>query len=355
MALQQVGEEYDVVVVGGGPAGLSAAVALARSRRSVLVIDAGEPRNSAAGHAHNYLGREGVVPAQLLSDGRAEAVGYGAEVLTGRVTSLRTVHQHPGANAGGRAGRGAGRVRDHGFLVQLQDGRTVAARRLLVTTGLADQLPAVPGLAQRWGRDVLHCPYCHGWEVRDQVIGVLATAAAGVHQAQLFRQLSATVTLFTHSGPTLSVEEAEVLAARDITVVEGEVVDLVVDDDRLRGVRLESGKVVPLQALVVAPFFAANADLLTGLGLVVSEMRMGDDVVATYVAADPSGATAVPGVWVAGNVANPQAQVVSSAAAGLTAGAAINADLIAEETRAAVTAHRARLGDQQDRKEDAGE
>ncbi len=350
MTLEQVGGEYDVVVVGGGPAGLSAAVALARSRRSVLVIDAGEPRNAAAGHAHNYLGREGVVPAQLLSDGRAEATGYGAEVLTGRVTSLRAANQH----LPGDVGRGAAQVRDDGFLVRLQDGRTVAARRLLVTTGLVDELPAVPGLAQRWGRDVLHCPYCHGWEVRDQAIGVLATGAAGVHQAQLFRQLSATVTLLTHSGPTLSVEEAEVLAARGITVVEGEVTDLVVGDDRLRGVRLSSGKVIPLQALVVAPFFAANADLLAGLGLVASEMQMGDEVVATYVAADPSGATAVPGVWVAGNVASPQAQVVSSAAAGLTAGAAINADLIAEETRAAVTAHRATLGDQHDR-DDAGE
>lgn len=342
MPLEQVRETYDVVVVGGGPAGLSAAVALARSRRSVLVVDAGEPRNAAAGHAHNLLGREGVVPAHLLADGRAEAVAYGAEVLTGRVTSVRPAHRYEQAAGEEQSGP----VADVGFVVSVQDGPAVAARRLLVTTGLADELPAVPGLAERWGRDVLHCAYCHGWEVRDQAIGVLAGSAGGLHQAQMFRQLSASVTLFTHTGPTLTADQTEQLAARGITVVAGDVVEVVVRDDQLRGVRLDSGEVVPLQALVVAPFFAANAELLiTDLGLPVAEMRMNETVVATHIAADPSGATAVPGVWVAGNVANPTAQLMASAAAGLTAGAAINADLIAEDTRAAVTAHRAALGD----------
>ncbi|WP_250007649.1 NAD(P)/FAD-dependent oxidoreductase [Actinoplanes sp. M2I2] len=337
MTTQQVSEKYDVVIVGGGPAGLSGAVALARSRRSVLVIDAGEPRNATAGHAHNYLGREGVAPAQLLADGRAEAIGYGAHVLDGRVTALRPARpRQPGTDSSP----------EDGFLVDVQDGPTVAARRLLVTTGLSDELPSVPGLAGRWGRDVLHCPYCHGWEVRDQAIGVLAGAAGGLHQAQMFRQLSDTVTLFTHTGPKPGPEQAEQLAARGITVAEGEVVELVIDDDdRLSGVRLSSGETVPLQALVVAPFFAANAALLSDLGLPVAEMRMGDVVVATHVPADPNGATEVPGVWVAGNVANPMAQVISSAAAGLMAGAVINGDLIAEETRTAVAAHRATLGE----------
>ncbi len=327
---QRIGEQYDVVVVGGGPAGLSAAVALARSRRSVLVVDAGEPRNATAGHAHNYLGREGVVPADLLADGRAEAVAYGARVLDGRVVFAGPAGPPDGGDGDGR-----------GFDVHVQDGPTVRARRLLVTTGLTDRLPALPGLAERWGRDVLHCPYCHGWEVRDRAIGVLAGPAGGMHQAQLFRQLSGSVTLFTHTGPALTAEQSEVLAARGVDVVDGEVVDIDVADDRLRGVRLASGETVPLEALVVAPFFAANADLLTDLGLEVTEMRMGDVVVATHVAADPTGATAVPGVWVAGNVANPMTQVVASAAAGMTAGAALNADLVAEDTRAALAAHRA--------------
>src|SRR4051812_2274907 len=147
-------ERYDVVVIGGGAAGLSGALALARARRRVLVIDAGEPRNAPAGHVHNYLGREGTPPAELLAAGRAEVGGYGGQVSGGRVT-------------------GAERTDDAGFRVGLDDGRTVRARRLLVATGLVDQLPDVPGLGDLWGSDVLHCPYCHGWEVRDRAIGVL--------------------------------------------------------------------------------------------------------------------------------------------------------------------------------------
>lgn len=336
MRQQQVDGRYDVVVVGGGPAGLSGAVALARSRRSVVVVDAGEPRNAMAGHAHNYLGREGVAPARLLADGRAELAGYGGLLLAGRVTAVTPPQHEQASGIGDRASQPPDGV----FLVDLADGRRVLARRLLLATGLTDELPAVPGLAQRWGRDVLHCPYCHGWEVRDQPIGVLATGAAGVHQAQMFRQLTPAVTLLAHTGPALSAEQAEQLAARGVSVVDGQVTGLVVQDDRLSGVRLNTGEVVALQALVVAPFFRANAHLLTALGLQVTEMRMGEDVVATHVAADPMGATAVAGVWAVGNVTNPQVQVISAAAAGLAAGAAINADLIAEDTRVAVTAHR---------------
>jgi len=333
---EQVSGRYDVVVVGGGPAGLSGAVALARSRRSVLVVDAGEPRNASAGHAHGYLGREGVAPAQLLADGRAELAGYGGQVLAGRVAAVTPPRARPAGGAGP-----AGPDPDGGFLVALEDGRRVLARRLLVATGLTDELPAVPGLAARWGRDVLHCPYCHGWEVRDRSVGVLATFAAGVHQAQLFRQLTPDVTLLTHTAPPLSTEQAEQLAARGVRVVDGEVTGLVLEGDRLAGVRLHTGEVVALQALVVAPFFRANAALVTALGLPVTQVRMGEVVVATHVAADPTGATGVPGVWAAGNVAHPQAQVVTSAAAGLAAGAAINADLVAEDVRTAVSTRRA--------------
>ena len=323
-------ETYDVVVVGGGAAGLSGALALARARRSVLVIDAGTPRNAPAGHVHNYLAREGIAPADLLAAGRAEVTGYGGDVVTGRVT---------GAEPLGDPEEGGG------FRVLFGDGsgpRSVGARRLLVTTGLVDELPDVPGLAERWGRDVLHCPYCHGWEVRDRAIGVLASSPLAAHQAQLFRQLSADVTLFLHQVPALSPEEREQMAARDVRLVEGEVVGLEVSDDRLTGIRLRPGEVIPVQALAVQPRFIARAEVLTSLGLLPSDMEMGGHVLGTYVAADPNGATAVPGVWVAGNVADLRAQVISAAAAGMNAAAAINTDLIAEEVRHAVAAHRRR-------------
>ena len=312
--------QYDVVVVGGGAAGLSGALALSRARRSVLVVDDGSPRNARAGHVHNYLGREGATPAELLVSGRAEVAGYGGRFHDGRVT-------------------GAERT-DDGFRVTLSGGGSVTARRLLVTTGLVDELPDVPGVAELFGGDVLHCPYCHGWEVRDQAVGVLGSPF-GVHQALMWRQWTADVILFQHTGPEPTADEREQLAARGIAVVPGAVSALETVDGRLTGVRLAGGEVVPRRALVVSPRFVARGAVLASLGLEPVPQEMNGHVVGSAVPADPTGATAVPGVWVAGNVTDLRAQVIASAAAGLGAAAALNADLIAEDTRSAVTAARA--------------
>ncbi|NEK58327.1 NAD(P)/FAD-dependent oxidoreductase [Geodermatophilus sabuli] len=311
-------DEYDVVVVGGGAAGLSGALALARARRSVLVVDAGDPRNAPAEQVHNYLGREGTPPAELYAVGRAEVTGYGAELLSGTVT--------------------AAMPEDGGFAVSLADGDTVRARRLLVTTGLTDVLPDVPGLAERWGRDVLHCPYCHGWEARDRAIGVLSTGPLAVHQALMWRQWSDDVTLFRHTGPEPTDEEREQLGARGVSVVDGEVVAVEATGDRLSGLRLADGTRIAREALAVATVMTARSAVLEKLGLEAVEQRMGEAVVGTAVPADATGATAVPGVWVAGNIADVSAQVIVAAAAGMRAGAMINADLIAEDTRRAVAA-----------------
>ena len=311
---------YDVVVVGGGAAGLSGALMLGRSRRSVLVIDAGEPRNAPASGVHGFLTRGGTNPAALLQVGRDEVRGYGARVLDGCVAWAESV--------------------DGGFSVTLDDGRRVGARRLLITTGLVDELPDVPGVRERWGRDVLHCPYCHGWEVRDLPVGVLASGPMAVHQALLFRQLTADLTLFLHTAPEPTDEEAEQLAARGIAVVKGEVASLEVHEHRLTGVRMSNGEVVPRSAVVVGPRFAPRAGMLAGLGLETTAHPSG---MGEHVEADATGLTAVPGVWVAGNVTDPAAQVLGSASADAMAGAYINADLVAEDTREAFAAHRDRL------------
>ncbi|NES15096.1 MULTISPECIES: NAD(P)/FAD-dependent oxidoreductase [Micromonospora] len=308
---------YDVVVIGGGAAGLSGALTLARSRRSVVVLDAGAPRNAPAAGVHGLLGREGTPPAELLARGRAEVRGYGGQVLPGEVAAVR------------RDG--------DGFLVTLADGRVTRARRLLVASGLVDELPDVPGLRERWGRDVLHCPYCHGWEVRDRAIGVLAAGPMSVHQALLFRQLSDDVTYFAHTTGPLADEPAEQFAARGVRVVSGEVAALEIAADRLVGVRLADGTVVRRDALAVAPRMLARAGFLAELGLATAEHPSG---MGEHVTADPTGRTGVPGVWVAGNVTDPSAQVGAAAAAGTLAAAQINADLVGEETRCAVAARR---------------
>jgi thioredoxin reductase len=307
-------ERYDVVVVGGGAAGLSGALMLTRVRRSVAVIDGGAPRNAPAEGVHGLLGHDGVPPAELLARGRAEVRGYGGHVVEGEVT-------------------GAVREGD-GFAVTLADGRATRARRLLVATGLADELPDVPGLRERWGRDVLHCPYCHGWEVRDRAIGVLAGGPMSVHQALLFSGLSDDVAFFAHATPP-SREDAQNLAARGIRVVEGEVAALEVRGDRLAGVRLADGEVVACDALAVAPRMVARARFLEALGLRAEPHPSG---VGDRVPSETAGQTAVPGVWVAGNVTDMTAQVGAAAAQGALAGAHINADLVAEETREAVAA-----------------
>jgi thioredoxin reductase len=303
---------YEVIVIGGGAAGLSGALMLARSRRSVLVVDAGRPRNAPADGVHGLLGREGMNPLDLVARGREEVRGYGGEIVDGEVV-------------------GAARDGD-GFAVELAGGRRIRAKRLLVTAGLVDELPDVPGVRERWGHDVVHCPYCHGWEIRDQAIGVLATGPMSVHQALLFRQLSEDVQFFLDRQPELSEEQAGQLAARGITVVPGEV-------DRLEpdGVRLRSGQLFPRQAIAVATRMVARSGFLSGLGLKPVEHPSG---MGEHIPADATGRTEVPGVWAAGNVTDLSAQVSAAAAQGAFAGAQINFDLVSEETAAAVAQRR---------------
>jgi thioredoxin reductase len=307
--------EYDVAVIGGGAAGLSAALVLTRARRRVVVIDAGEPRNAPAAHMQGFLSRDGMAPSELLAAGRGEVTSYGGELVRGVVTAVR----HDG---------------DSGFEVATEDGQVVAARRVLVTTGLRDELPDVPGVRERWGRDLLHCPYCHGHEVRDQQLGVLGGTPEAVQHALLVRQWASDVVYFSHTA-TLTPVEREQLLARAVGVVEGPVSRLVVEDDALTGVELEDGRVVRRDAMFVRPGFTANSDLLTSLGCATR-----DD---GWVVADATGRTSVPGVWVAGNAVNPRAQVITAAGEGSAAAIAINNDLVEDDVHTAVRDLRAGL------------
>ncbi|MCZ9344660.1 NAD(P)/FAD-dependent oxidoreductase, partial [Streptomyces sp. TRM76130] len=212
---RQPAGEYDVIVVGGGSAGLSAALVLGRARRRALVVDAGEPRNAPAAHMQGYLSRDGMPPAEFLAIGRAEVASYGVEL-----THDRAVRVTRGDAQGGD------------FAVELAGGRTVRARRLIVATGLKDEPPRIPGVAERFGRDVLHCPFCHGWEVRDERFGVLASSPLSVHQALMVTGWSDDVTLFLHTidEDELSDQDLRRLAAAGVKVVPGEVAGLVVEE-----------------------------------------------------------------------------------------------------------------------------
>ncbi|GHH93309.1 NAD(P)/FAD-dependent oxidoreductase [Streptomyces capillispiralis] len=305
-------ESYDVVVVGGGAAGLSAALVLGRARLRTLVVDAGEPRNAPSSHMQGYLSRDGMSPAEFLALGREEIAGYGVELVRDRVTEV---------------------TGDGDFTVVLDAGRPVRARRLIVATGLKDELPEVPGVAERFGRDVLHCPFCHGWEVRDEPFGVLASSAMSVHQALMVSQWSKDVTLFLHrvAEEELSDQDLRRLAAAGVGVVPGEVAELVTDDDRLTGVRLADGTTHARSVLFVGPRPVPQTGLLERLGAELNETPFG-----AYPVVDPTGLTTVPGVWAAGNAIGFAEQVVHAASGGYRAATAIVGDLLMSRLDAAV-------------------
>lgn len=310
-------ESYEAVVVGGGAAGLSAALVLGRARRRTLVVDAGEPRNAPSAHMQGYLSRDGMSPAEFLATGREEIARYGVELVRDRVVDA---------------------ARDGDFTVTLAGGGVARARHLVVATGLGDELPRIPGLAERFGRDVVHCPYCHGWEVRDLATGVVASSPLSVHQALMVTQWSKDVRLFLHQ-----VREAELtdvdrrrLDAAGVEVVPGEVAEVLADGDRLTGVRLAgdgpsgAGAVHEREVLYVAPRAVPRNELFVRLGAELQETPFGG-----YPVIDERGLTSVPGLWAAGNASGFAEQVVNAASRGYRAGAAINAELLFADLDAA--------------------
>jgi thioredoxin reductase len=257
---------------------------------------------------HGYLSRDGFPPSDLLARGREEVRSYGGTVLKGRAAEL--LPHGPS-----------------GFWVVLDGAPRITARRVLVATGLRDELPDIPGLRERWARDVLHCPYCHGHEVRDRQLGVIGGPPGAVRYAHIVRQWTDDLVYFTPPDALAPTERSE-LAARAIGVVEGRIEQLIIDDDQLRGVQLADGCIVPRDALFVPPRLVPHSGLLVALGCDADD--------AGWVTADSTGRTSLPGVWVAGNVVDPRAQVITAAGAGSAAAIAINADLVDEDVVDAV-------------------
>lgn len=303
--------DYDLLVVGGGAAGLSGAIAVARFGRRVLVLDAGKPRNAPATGVHNLLGHDNIPPLELLAKGRLELTRYDGEL---QPVAASTARRLPGET-----------IR---FAVDLTDGRTVTARRVLVASGAVDRLPDVAGLAERWGTDVLHCPFCHGWEVRGRRIGVLGHGPLAIHAAKLWSQLGP-VTLVLED-PALSEPDRATLDALGVRIVDQPARSLLVRNDRLVGIETASGS-FEIDAVVAVPFTDARTPLLADLGVPTRPIEMSGRVLGWAAEADPNGITAVPGVAVAGNVVDLSAQVSQSMAAGTKAAGMLLMSLIEEE------------------------
>lgn len=308
---------WDAVVIGGGAAGLSAAQSLGRSLRRTLVIDAGSPRNRFASHMHNVLGLDGTPPAQLLARGREEAERYGVTFREGSVRAVRD-----GSAPEGEPGSGSPST----VQIELVGGETIDARALLVATGLRDALPPIPGLAEHWGSGVLHCPYCHGWEVRGRRLAVMTTSPLGLHQAKLLRQWTDDLVVFSAGSGALDAETERAFTARDVAIEPDPVAEIVGDGSRVTSVRTESGREVAVDAVFTASEMVPHDDFLAELALERAESPMGG-----FLAVDAMSRTSHPRVWAAGNVVNPWASVPMVMGAGAFAGAAVNAALVEED------------------------
>ncbi|WP_029069175.1 FAD-dependent oxidoreductase [Jonesia quinghaiensis] len=294
---------WDVLIIGGGAAGLSAALTLTRARRNVLIIDANTPRNRFTNHMHELIGRDHTSPADLYADARTEISGYGGQFLNASATSVRKTST--------------------GFTVTTTIDTHHTATHILVTTGLTDVLPDLTGLPETWGQGAAVCPYCDAYEVRDQPIGVLATGPNSIHQAQLLRQWSPNIIYLSDAVGPPTGEDRTAFDARGIRIVEGPIDHVTIDGGTLNGVTMRDGQHIALAALFLIPTLAFNDTILTTLGTATTDTPMG-----TLVTVDATGATSTPGLWAAGNVVNPAANVPMSIGAGAATGGAINHALI---------------------------
>ena len=288
----------DVIIIGAGPAGLSAALILGRIRRRVLVIDSRKPRNAPSAESHSFFTRDGTPPLEILRIGREQLRPYDVEIRDAEVTDA---------------------FRDgEGFTVVLGDGSNRSARRLLLATGVVDSLPEIEGLRELWGRSVLHCAYCHGWEVRDRPLAVYANGDSAAEIVALVRRLSPDVVLCT-DGPADLGGDRELLDRNGIPVREESIIRLDGRDGQLERIVFAGGTDLPRHALFLPTLPRQHSDLAERLGCALTDLGL--------VQVNADGLTTVPGVYAAGDLALRRHQVVVASADGAIAGIAINQDL----------------------------
>ncbi|HYD86367.1 MAG TPA: NAD(P)/FAD-dependent oxidoreductase [Vitreimonas sp.] len=295
--------EHEALIIGGGFAGLSAATVLARARRRVLVVDAGAPRNRFSSHAHNVIGHDGRSGAEILADARAQFLRYDtAELMQGEVASLTSEGE--------------------GFSATLQDGRVACARKLVLATGVADRLPNIAGAAERWGKTVLHCPYCHGYEIgAGRRIGVLGVNEHSARYAALIADWGETV--FFPGRLSLADEQIELLHRRDLAIIPTPIEAIEGEAPAIDALRLADGRRISVDALFVGSNVTMASPLAEALGCAIDETPMGP-----IIRTDGQKRTTVPGVYAAGDAARQPHSVAFAAADGMMAGLGAHHDLI---------------------------
>lgn len=293
---------HDAIIVGGSFAGLSAALYLVRGRRSVVLLDTGTPRNRLSPHAHGILALDGRPPAEILSAARAQVAAY------------------PTVTMIDRAARAAAREQD-GFAVKLATGDVLHAARIVLAFGISDELPDVPGLAERWGRTVLHCPYCHGYEFGDRRLGVLSVSPMSAHQALLIADWGPTTLYLNGSGLDDALRAQ--LRSRGVSIEAAPVKGLHGDGTDLTAITLEDGRTSPVDALFLGPRTRVTSDIAWALGCEGEDGPFG-----RFIRTDAQKATSVPGVFAAGDITRSAHNATWASADGVMAAVALHRSLI---------------------------
>jgi thioredoxin reductase len=296
-------EVVDVLIIGGSYAGLSAALALGRALRQVVVLDSGQPCNRQTPHSHNFLTQDGSTPAAIAAVAREQVLAYPTVQLRQDVAVAAT-------------------GKDNSFTVTTASGAVLQARKLLFASGIRDMMPALPGFAECWGISAIHCPYCHGYEYREQPTGILANGDVAAEMGLLIRNWTDKLTIFTNGPATLQSEQRQRLADRGIAVEEAPVQQLRHQNGYLAHLDLADGRTVLLTALYARLPFEQHCTLPQALGCAHSE--------AGYVAVDNFQKTTLPGIYAAGDATSPMRAVAAAVAAGMMAGAMLNRELIFE-------------------------
>lgn len=296
--------DFDVIIIGGSYAGLSAALTLGRSTRNVLVIDAGKPCNRQTPHSHNFLTHDGDKPAAIAKAAKAEVLKYPTvRFLEGKAISAKQI--------------------DGGFSVGVENGENFVARKILLATGLKDVLPGIIGLAECWAISAIHCPYCHGYEVKNEKIGLLMNGEHAFEMAKTLNHWNKDLTILTNGKSQLSAEQIEKLKSKSITIIEDEVVELLHNNGYLKDVVFKNGEKIALKAIYLKSDVEQHCNFNEQLGFELTDLKT--------IKVDEQQQSTAKGVYAAGDCATLFRSLSIITAAGTMAAVVMNREMISED------------------------
>jgi thioredoxin reductase len=298
--------DYEVLIIGGGPAGLSSAMTLGRINRTALVCDDHRPRNAPSSHVNNFITRDGIHPAEWISLAKRDLEKYQTiKFFQGSVSQLE------------RAGSG--------FTAKLSSGAVLNFKKVILAYGVQDKLPPIPGFKELWGKSIFHCAFCHGFEVRDHRLGYIASSEMAFHSLPIFNNLTSDLVLFTHGKAEFNQEQRNLLKRKNIELIEEKIKNLIYEGEHLKAVALENGQTIERQALFLAPSMPIQLKSQFGENLGCEKNQFG------FYKVNERGGTTVNGVFACGDITNFAHSVLLAAASGVTAGAGAIFELLNEK------------------------